>query len=262
MLRIDRFVDSHAEYGGTGLLRRSVGDLKLMTAADGGAGSGARPGRRWDVALSFAGAQRDYVGQVARALKARGVRCFYDADEQIGCGGSTWPRNCPASTRARRRQWWCSSRPTTPARDWTRLERRAAFSRAVLEAGVYVLPARFDDSELPGLLPDVGVIDLRGHTPEQFAAWSWLSLPTSVSARRRPSGERRRGAAGRGAGERGRPAAAGGACGDQRARGIGRGCAGVRTPGHRRRRARGSGEGDGRGAAGRVGAAGRRILRG
>jgi hypothetical protein len=38
---------------------------------------------RWEVALSFAGAQRDYVEQVAAALKARGVRCFYDADEQI-----------------------------------------------------------------------------------------------------------------------------------------------------------------------------------
>jgi hypothetical protein len=38
-------------------------------------------------------------------------------------------------------------------RDWTRLERRAAFSRAVTGAGVYVLPARFDDSELSGLLP-------------------------------------------------------------------------------------------------------------
>ena len=54
-----------------------------MAGADGGAGSDARPGRRWDVALSFAGAQRDYVGQVARVLKARGVRCFYDADEQV-----------------------------------------------------------------------------------------------------------------------------------------------------------------------------------
>ena len=30
----------------------------------------------------FAGAQRTYVEQVAEALKARGVRCFYDADEQ------------------------------------------------------------------------------------------------------------------------------------------------------------------------------------
>ena len=50
-------------------------------------------------------------------------------------------------------------------RDWTRLERRAAFSRAVREAGMYVLPARFDDSELPGLLPDVVAIDLRGYNP-------------------------------------------------------------------------------------------------
>jgi hypothetical protein len=38
--------------------------------------TGQHAGRRWDVALSFAGAQRDYVGQVAQTLKARGVACF------------------------------------------------------------------------------------------------------------------------------------------------------------------------------------------
>ena len=40
-----------------------------MAEGDGGAGGGL--GWRWDVALSFAGAQRDYVEQVAEALKAR-----------------------------------------------------------------------------------------------------------------------------------------------------------------------------------------------
>jgi hypothetical protein len=44
-----------------------------MTAVSGGADPGARPGWRWGVALSFAGAQRGYVEQVAEALKAR--RC-------------------------------------------------------------------------------------------------------------------------------------------------------------------------------------------
>jgi hypothetical protein len=34
---------------------------------------------------------------------------------------------------------------------------------------VYVLPARFDDSDLPGLLPDVVAVDLRRYTPGQFA---------------------------------------------------------------------------------------------
>ena len=49
-----------------------------MAGGDGGAGPGAGLGRRWDVALSFAGAQREYVERVAAALEARGVRCFYD----------------------------------------------------------------------------------------------------------------------------------------------------------------------------------------
>ena len=35
-------------------------------------------------------------------------------------------------------------------RDWTRLERRAALSRAVRERREYVLPARFDDTPCPG----------------------------------------------------------------------------------------------------------------
>src|SRR4249919_382090 len=74
----DRFPDSHAGSGAV-----ASGRLVAMTGADGGAGQGARPESRWDVALSFAGAQRDYVGRVAAALKARGVRCFYDSDEQV-----------------------------------------------------------------------------------------------------------------------------------------------------------------------------------
>jgi hypothetical protein len=36
-----------------------------MKGADSGAGPDARPGWKWDVALSFAGAQRDCVERVA-----------------------------------------------------------------------------------------------------------------------------------------------------------------------------------------------------
>ncbi len=64
-----------------------MADSAVMTGANGGAEPGAQPKWQWDVALSFAGAQRDYVEQVAQALQARGVRCFYDADEQIELWG-------------------------------------------------------------------------------------------------------------------------------------------------------------------------------
>jgi hypothetical protein len=54
------------------------------------------------------------------------------------------------------------------SRGLDRLERRAAFSRAVAAAGACVLPAQFDERELPGLLPDVVAVDPR-YTPTQFA---------------------------------------------------------------------------------------------
>jgi TIR domain-containing protein len=104
------------------------------------------------VALSFAGAQRAYVGQVAAALKVRGVRCFYDDDEQVRLWGTHLAEELPRIYARESAAVVVFVAAEYAGQDWTRLERRAAFSRAVAEAGVYVLPARFDDSELPGLL--------------------------------------------------------------------------------------------------------------
>ncbi len=156
--------------GWTGnLCAAGVGDSIVMTGAGGATGPDARPGRQWDVALSFAGAQRPYVEQVASALKARGVRCFYDADEQVRLWGTHLAEELPQIYARESAAVVVFISADYAGRDWTRLERRAAFSRAVIEAGVYVLPARFDDSELPGLLPDVVAVDLRRYIPEQFA---------------------------------------------------------------------------------------------
>ena len=141
-----------------------------MTEADGGAGPDARPRWRWDVALSFAGAQRDYVEQVAQALKARGVRCFYDADEEIELWGKYLAEELPAIYGEQAAAVVVFVSAEYAARDWTRHERRAALGRAVRERREYVLPARFDDTPLPGLLSDVSYVDLRGRTPQQFAA--------------------------------------------------------------------------------------------
>jgi hypothetical protein len=140
-----------------------------MAGASSAAGPGARHGRQWDVALSFAGAQRDYVGQVAQALKARKVHCFYDADEQVRLWGRYLAEELPRIYARESAVVVVFISADYAGRDWTRLERRAAFSRAVTEAGVYMLPARFDNSELPGLLPDVLDVDLRRYTPGQFA---------------------------------------------------------------------------------------------
>jgi hypothetical protein len=169
MLLIDRFLDSHAECGRAESSTAIGGRLDIMTGADDGADPGTRPGWQWDVALSFAGAQRDYVEQVARALQARGVRYFYDNDEQLELWGKNLAIALPAIYGEQAAVVVMFVSAEYAARDWTRLERQAALARAVRERREYVLPARFDDTPLPGLLPDVSYVNLRTRTPQQFA---------------------------------------------------------------------------------------------
>jgi hypothetical protein len=136
----------------------------------GDATSGAAAGvRRWDVALSFAGAQRPYAEQVAAALGERGVRCFHDADEQIGLWGRHLAEELPAVYAEQAGAVVVFVSADYADRGWTRLERRAALSRAVAERREYVLPARFDDTPLPGVLADLAAVDLHGRSPREFA---------------------------------------------------------------------------------------------
>ena len=157
-----------------------------MTGVDGGAGPGARTGRRWDVALSFAGAQRNYVGQVGQALHARGLRCVYDADEQIDLSGKYLAEELPAIYGEQAAVVVVFVSAEYAAGNWTRLERQAALNRAVRERREDLLAARFDDTPLPGLLP-WGMVTANG--PSSDAARSWALLPCAlscISTRRSP----------------------------------------------------------------------------
>lgn len=53
---------------------------------------------------------------------------------------------------------------------WTNHERRAAQARAFQEAQEYILPARFDETDIPGVLPTVGYVSLVGRSPEELAS--------------------------------------------------------------------------------------------
>ena len=44
---------------------------------------------------------------------------------------------------------------------WTNHERRAAQARAFQQSQEYILPAQFDETEIPGVLPTVGYIPVR-----------------------------------------------------------------------------------------------------
>jgi hypothetical protein len=149
-----------------------------MAAADGGVEAGGHPARRWDVALSFAAEQRHYVEQVAQALLAQGIRCFYDADQQVELWGKNLAEELTSIYGEQAVVVVVFISAQYKVRDWTRLEGKVMFSRAVKERREYVLPARFDDTEIPGLLSDLVTIDLQDMTPQAFATLIKYKLAT------------------------------------------------------------------------------------
>lgn len=55
-------------------------------------------------------------------------------------------------------------------KDWPTHERRSAFEKAIESKEEYILPARFDDTEIPGLHKTIAYVDLRRKSFEQLAA--------------------------------------------------------------------------------------------
>jgi hypothetical protein len=98
------------------------------------------------------------------------LRCFYDADEQTELWGRYLADELPTIYGEQAAAVVMFISAEYAAREWTRLERQATLARAVRERREYVLPARFDDTPLPGLPSDMVTVDLRTRTPQQFAA--------------------------------------------------------------------------------------------
>jgi hypothetical protein len=124
---------------------------------------------QYDVALSFAGEQRAYVDEVAKNLLESGVSVFYDRFEEANLWGEnlyTYLRSVYAE-KARFTVIFCSKDYANKL--WTNHERESAQERALKENRAYILPARFDDTTIPGIPDTIGYIDLRKKKPIEFS---------------------------------------------------------------------------------------------
>lgn len=124
----------------------------------------------YDLALSFAGEDRAYVDQVAHALRDRGVKVFYDLFEEADLWGKDLYAHLSNVYQKRARFTVMFISEAYNRKLWTNHERRAAQAKAFQEAQEYILPARFDETEIPGVLPTVGYVSLKDRAPEQLAS--------------------------------------------------------------------------------------------
>jgi len=123
----------------------------------------------YEVVLSFAGEDRRYVEQAASYLKAQGVRFFYDRYEEVDLWGKNLYEHLHDVYANKAKYCVIFISKAYANKVWPTHERRSAQERALRENREYILPARFDDTELPGLRSTTGYIDLSKRSPEEFA---------------------------------------------------------------------------------------------
>lgn len=132
----------------------------------------AQPARdkeeRYEIVLSFAGEDRVYVEAVAKFLKEAGILVFYDKYEESTLWGKDLAEHLDKVYRGSAR--YCVMFISSAYKDnvWPTHERRSALAKALLERTEYILPARFDNTEIPGIRSTLGYVDLTKKSPEQL----------------------------------------------------------------------------------------------
>lgn len=126
--------------------------------------------RKYHVAFSFAGEDREYVEKVLSYLKKNStLRVFYDKDNET----HLWGKNLLEvfqdiyTREAHFVVMFVSANYVRKV--FPKQERRYAMDRALESEEEYILLAKFDDTEIPGISPSTSYIDLRECLPEEFA---------------------------------------------------------------------------------------------
>lgn len=124
--------------------------------------------KKYDIALSFAGEDRPFLEEVAEILRDSGIKVFYDGFEDSNLWGKNSYTYLKEIYRDKSRYtiMFCSKHYAD--KRWTNHERESAQERALRENFEYILRARFDDTDIPGLPETTAYINLEGKTPFEF----------------------------------------------------------------------------------------------
>jgi hypothetical protein len=124
----------------------------------------------YDVAISFAGEQRDYARRIAASIKEHGCTVFFDEYEQATLWGTNLHDHLANVYEHKARYCLMLVSKEYAAKVWTSHERRSAQARALKQKEEYILPVRFDNTEVPGLPHTIGYIDADRVSPAQVCA--------------------------------------------------------------------------------------------
>ena len=136
----------------------------------------------YDVALSYASEQRQYVEKVAELLTAAGKSVFYDGYEKVRLWGKNLYDHLTDIYQNQAGYVVLFASTEYASKAWTNLERQNAQARALREKREYILPVRFDQTEIPGLTDIFVCIDISSMAPNELASMIVDKLASSEAA--------------------------------------------------------------------------------
>ncbi len=127
--------------------------------------------QEFDVALSFAEEDREYVQKVAEYLRSEDISIFYDQFERIKLWAKDLITELPSIySLERSRTVVVFASENYKKKIWTIVEFKSAILSSLKTDKEFLLPARFENVSLPGLSDSIVWIDLRKISPEQFGS--------------------------------------------------------------------------------------------
>src|SRR5262245_18944612 len=115
----------------------------------------------FDVALSFAGAERPYARTIARILADNDLRVFLDELYASALWGTNLVETLSDIYENKARYCVILVSREYCERVYTNLERRSALDRAIQSQTAYILPLLIDDSWIQGLPKSTAYLELR-----------------------------------------------------------------------------------------------------
>lgn len=115
----------------------------------------------FDVAISFAGSERDYARAIQGILTENGVKVFFDELYEVELWGENLVEELGDIYESKARFCLIIVSQQYVDRVYTNVERRAALERAIKSSSAYILPIVTDDSWIKGLPKSTAYLDLR-----------------------------------------------------------------------------------------------------
>ncbi|WP_282020152.1 toll/interleukin-1 receptor domain-containing protein [Planomicrobium okeanokoites] len=136
----------------------------------------------YDLAVSFAGEDREIVDDVINVLKERSeIKIFYDKLEQHNLWGKDLYQYLSQIYSEKSQYCLIFVSENYMNSNWPKHELKNAQARAFIQESEYILPIKLDDTTLPGINETTGYIDYREKSLHELVTLIIKKIPGAVN---------------------------------------------------------------------------------